>query len=762
MKHKKLTNLVFGFAFCLLTLTTYSLYAEEGNPTSAELIEKAWEVHGKHDIEETSKVTQQCIDLYQDEAKRQQASLSTLPKGSDIANYRVLNDVATAYFIQGESYMRQEKFPEAIQTFETIIKEFPFAQAWDPRGWYWQISEAAQESIDKIQKYKALALPEEIAEEMVTSIVLSDSGSQDFVDYTKYGEFKNLDKKGYAYIVHDQAGLIQAVGEGVYPNTASVRHNPRFKTAKQEGRLEGPAWDFLHSPDLEAAFFKWATAPEPAGIKLFYTGLILEKAGLIKQAIKCYYAIVVHFPSSYGWTYWHTPWYVGQAAIAKINYLLRQNPKFQHRLVDAQIRIVNGYDNDVSNDIAIVNPGRWEKVSRKALTRKQRIKSGRVEKILGDGKVRMFQYQNKAWQLQLRGKPYVIKGITYTPTKVGQSPDDGTLGNWMSEDFNNNDKIDGPYDAFVDKNRNNLQDEDEPAVGDFRLMQEMGVNTIRIYHHPQKVDKELLRDLYENYGIMVIMGDFLGKYALGSGASWYEGTDYRNPKHQKNMIASVTMMVEEFKNEPYILFWLLGNENVYGVACNADKNPEGFFKFANEAATTIKSLDSEHPVALCNGDVLFLDVFAKYCPDIDIFGANAYRGDYGFGYLWQGAKEIIDKPVFITEFGCPAYAQSKTTDEAEQLQAKYHRAAWEDIEYNMIGNAGAGNAIGGIIFEWLDEWWKAYEPALHDYKPLWAGPFPDGFMHEEWLGLCGQGNGFQSPFLRQLRKAYFLYKDIWR
>ncbi|MFC1658886.1 hypothetical protein ACFL1D_05845, partial [Candidatus Omnitrophota bacterium] len=75
---------------------------------------------------------------------------------------------------------------------------------------------------------------------------------------------------------------------------------------------------------------------------------------------------------------------------------------------------------------------------------------------------------------------------------------------------------------------------------------------------------------------------------------------------------------------------------------------------------------------------------------------------------------------------------------------------------------GSGNAIGGIIFEWMDEWWKAYEPGLHDYKPLWAGPFPDGFMHEEWLGLAGQGDGTQSPFLRQLRKAYYMYKEIWR
>ncbi|RLB79190.1 MAG: hypothetical protein DRH17_14140, partial [Deltaproteobacteria bacterium] len=215
-------------------------------------------------------------------------------------------------------------------------------------------------------------------------------------------------------------------------------------------------------------------------------------------------------------------------------------------------------------------------------------------------------------------------------------------------------------------------------------------------------------------------------------------------------------------DEPYILFWLLGNENVYGVACNADKDPEGFFKFANEVACIIKSLDPEHPVALCNGDTLFLDVFGKYCPDIDIFGANAYRGNYGFGYLWQAVKEEADKPAFITEFGCPAYAEGKTREEAEELQAEYHRAAWEDIQYNMSDGPGVGNAIGGIIFEWLDEWWKAYEPGMHDTKPLWAGPFPDGYMHEEWLGLCGQGDGSQSPFLRQLRKAYYAYQEMWR
>ena len=754
--------------------TTYS----QEKPTSGELIVKAWEVHGIKDEEHyklTLQYTQQLIDLYKDEADRQEASLKAFPKNkNEIEQVAVLNDVGTAYFIQGECYRDQAKFAEAIKAFKVVMYQYCYAQAWDPRGWYWKVALAAKESVVKLNPKETLTPlpcpgvePQETKKiqvsQLPTKIVLYDPGKEDFIDYTKYGEFKNVGTKDYQYVVKDQEGLSQAVGEGIYPNTTSIRWDPEFKIVQKEKRSEGSHWDFVNSADLEAAFLKWALAPEPQGVKLYYTGLLLEKSGLIKHALKCYYAIVVHFPSSYGWTYWHTPWYVAQAAISKIKFILRRNPQLGYRLVDADIRVINGYDNDLANDIVIANPGRLIKAN---LLEKLKSKPSKdllsIKRRLGKGKVRLVQYETGDWQMLVDNKPFLIKAITYSPTKIGESPDEGTQTNWMENDFNHNDKIDGPYDSFVDKNSNNLQDKNEPAVGDFKLMKYMGVNAIRLYHQPFKVNKVLLRDLYNKYGIRIIMGDFLGKYALGSGAPWYPGTDYNNAQHKKNMMESVTKMVLEFKDEPFILFWLLGNENVYGFACNANKEPDAFFKFANEVAKQIKAIDPQHPVAICSGDTLFLDKFGKNCPDIDIFGTNAYRGDYGFGYLWQQVKEEAGIPVFITEFGCPAYAAGKTKEEAEYLQAEYHRGSWEDIQSNMAFREGAGNSLGGVVFEWLDEWWKAYEPFIHDTKGLFAGPFPDGYMHEEWLGVCGQGNGKLSPYLRQLRQSYYMYKKMWR
>jgi len=772
--------MVHNLAFVIYFILTCALcpvpcaYAQE-NPSSGELIVKAWEVHGKKDVEATFQYTQQLIDLYKDEAGKQQASLKMLPKSkNEIGAVQILNDVGTAHFIQGESYRNQNKKEEAIKAFKVVVDKYYYAQGWDPRGWFWSVSRASRESIIKLNPKEPLrsplpfevppeTIPKKQVSQKLTKIVLYDPGKEAFLNYEKYGEFKNIGTKDYQYIVRDQEGLSAAVGEGVHPNTTSIRWDPEFKKAQKEKRLEGSHWDFVQSPDLEAAFLKWATAAEPQGVKLFYTGLILEKAGLIKHAIKCYYAAVVHFPGSYGWTYWHTPWYVSQAAIAKINFLLRRNPSLGYKLVDADIKIINGFDHDLSNDIIITNPGKFVKVNLlDRLKPKTSVDLLSIKRRLGKGKVHLVQYQAGDWQLLVDEKPYIIKAITYAPTKIGQSPDEGTLGNWMEEDFNQNDKIDGPYDAFVDKNRNNLQDKDEPSKGDFQLMQEMGINTIRLYHHPLKVNKELLRDLYNTFGIRVILGDFLGKYAIGSGAPWYPGTDYNNEEHKKKMMESVINMVLEFKDEPYILFWLLGNENVYGFACNADKEPDAYFKFANEVAKQIKSIDPEHPVAISSGDVLFLDKLGQDAPDIDIFGTNAYRGDYGFGFLWRQVKEQLDKPAFITEFGCPAYAEGKPQGEAEAAQAEYHWGSWEDIENNMAFKDGEGNSLGGVVFEWLDEWWKAYEPSVHDTKGLFTGPFPDGFMHEEWLGVCGQGNGKLSPFLRQLRKSYYMYKKMWR
>lgn len=778
----KFSTMLFTFCFLFFTFSLIgTISAQEQQrvskedisgktqeiPSLEELVSLSRKAKDKNEFEEVYMHVEAALEQWGDRARSQQSSLKDFPSTGQIKDYIILNNVAQCQFIKAEALKKQGRIEEAIAAFGLIISDFSFSQAWDPRGWYYKLADTAQEAIDRMKGRDPRA--EKCKDAHKSQINLYDPGKEDIVDYTAYGEFVGVGSQDYKYIVKDQEGLSRAVGEGIHPNTTSVRWDPAYRKVKEENRLAGSHWDFVHSLDLQASFIKWALAPEVSGVRQFYTALILEKSGLITQAIKAYYAIVIHYPHTVGWTYWRTPWYVGQAAIAKIKYLCKKYPHLNMKLVGAKIQVNNGFDNNIINDVFIVHPGKIIKnglrrtfsARVKKFIKKKKMQS-KLKKRSTDKGVYFLEHENGDWQLIVEGRPYVIKGVTYAVAKVGQSPDEGTLKNWMEYDYNNNGKCDGPYDAFVDANRDNKQDAGERAIGDFELMKRMGVNTIRIYHQPHKINKEILRNLYNNYGIRVIMGDFLGKYALGSNAEWDPGTDYNNPQHRKNMLESVRKMILEFKDEPYILMWLLGNENVYGVACNADKEPDAFFKFVNVAADLIKSLDKDHPVAIASGDTLYLDSFAKNCPDVDAYGANAYRGEYGFGAFWESIEDLTGKPAFVTEYGCPAYVYCFNRDEAEEAQAEYVKNCWEDIMDNAVLGTGCGNAVGGVLFEWLDEWWKGYEPLVHDTKGLWVGPFPDGYMHEEWLGVCGQGDGSLSPFLRQLRKAYYVYQKMWK
>jgi tetratricopeptide (TPR) repeat protein len=756
-----------AYALILAILFLGVPYVQAQDRSSSEIVRLAWEASNRGDLTALSALVDEILKNYGRQATALASQLNNFPPRTKGSDYKVMSDVATTLFIRAETFMHQGKNDEATRQFKVIIAQYPWSQSFDPsRGSYWSVAEKSQDSIDVMEGKNPLdAAPLKKAPKTIP--VLRNSG-EEIVDWTKYGRFLNVGTKDFHYQIIDLAGLEAALGEGIYPNIMDVYKDPGYRKALKAGRLQGSHWDFVNTTDLQAAFYKWVTAPESWGVRLFYIGQIFEKAGMLPQAIKAYHSLIVNFPTTIAWTYWQTPWYPAQAAVYKIQYLIRVHPELHMEFKGGNIHISD--PDDPHHFVAATKPGTIRKLSMLEIVQQKlnlqppAMPLGKPVFYSGQGEVRFVKYENGHWQLLVDNKPFFIKGMSYMPTKVGQSPDDGTLVDWMKEDDNHDGVISAPYEAWVDVYGDNKRHADEPAVGDFQLMKEMGVNTLRIYYQTSMVsDKAFLEKMYEGYGFKVAMSNFLGKYAIGSGAKWSEGTDYENPVHQQNMLNYVRQMVMAFKDEPYILMWILGNENNYGVASNADKKPDAYYKFVNEVAKMIKSIDPNHPVAICNGDTLFLDKFGKDAPDVDAFGANVYRGDYGFGSFWEDVAELSGKPAFITEYGAPAYGgASMTYAQAQQAQSDYHKGNWLDILDNSAGYAeGAGNSVGGMTFEWLDEWWKDYSPSIHDTKADAIGPFPGGYYFEEWFGIFGQGDGSQSPFLREPRKVYYTYKELW-
>ena len=582
---------------------------------------------------------------------------------------------------------------------------------------------------------------------------LAEPGSV-FVDYTKYGKYVGMGTADYHYVVTDKEGLCKALGEGLYPNSTDLSKDPVF--LKMKGSLETPKESFgLWAGDpaeAQANFYRWASSDQDPASRLFFAAESFKDAKMWMQALKAYYAVLVQFPtatrknSADSWS-WSAS--LAQKARDKILFIVRQHPELGVDFVASNIEIDNvGAENQRS---VRLNPGYFIK-----LPPDPPVKMPAIVETLGTGKVKLVKYANHHWMMTVDGQPYFIKGLCYDATTIGQSPD---LKNMTG--FPDLDDPPGVFDSWVDKNKNNAQDADEKAIGDPALLKNMGCNTIRLYYGARS--KSSLQRFCKEAGVKVAMGVAFGAYALDSGSTWEKGTDYTDRAQQEHILKVLTDMVLQYKDEPYILCWVLGNENNYGVANNANKYPATYCDLVERACRMVHEIDPNHPVAACMGDVGMLDKMAQFAPDLDIMALNAYRGSEGFGDLWEKVRQQTDKPVFISEMGCPAFFNGKGED--EEGQAHYLEGAWKDIQYNRGGEQGVGNALGGFVFEWTDEWWKAgawKSPATHDTgKGQWQGPFPDGWGHEEWFGITSQGDGKHSPYLRQLRKAYWTLKNLW-
>ena len=362
------------------------------------------------------------------------------------------------------------------------------------------------------------------------------------------------------------------------------------------------------------------------------------------------------------------------------------------------------------------------------------------------------------YRLLLDGKPYLIKGVCYNPIPIGK---------------------DYEYNFWADPGK--------PWLADGKLMKQMGVNTVRFYRvgkNPDEV-KRVLDDLHGKFGIRVLMGSYLGFW------NW-PPPNYSEEAFTEKVRTEVLEMVRLYKDNPAILMWVLGNENNYSFDRNIqrwssdaiDALPDAesqrkekariYYAFVNRLARDIKKIDSKHPVVMGAGEVSSLDLAKAECPDIDALGMIAYRGPT-FGNLFRQVKQKFDLPVIMIEWGADSYNAYRREPD-EESQADFIKLQWQDIERNTAGKKGAGNSLGGTLFEWNDEWWKGnenlpYTWSVQETAAHWfnASYYYDAEaaehlnMNEEWWGIVALDpkNKVKGMDSRVPKKSYVVLKDLW-
>ena len=227
----------------------------------------------------------------------------------------------------------------------------------------------------------------------------------------------------------------------------------------------------------------------------------------------------------------------------------------------------------------------------------------------------------------------------------------------------------------------------EALDNEMGLLKNMGVNTIRVY---TGMPKKWIEYVYLNYGIYTMLNHSFGRYGLTIDGVWKPNTEYSDIKTRDILLKETKDMVTEYKDTKGLLLFLLGNENNYGLFWDGAETENiplkdrkstvrahSMYKLFNEATLAMKSIDSSHPIAICNGDLLFLDIISQECKSIDILASNVYRGS-SFGDLFERVKKEYGKPVLFSEFGSDAFNVS-TNQEDQNSQAFYLKSNWKIV-----------------------------------------------------------------------------------
>ncbi len=187
------------------------------------------------------------------------------------------------------------------------------------------------------------------------------------------------------------------------------------------------------------------------------------------------------------------------------------------------------------------------------------------------------------------------------------------------------------------------------------------------------------------------------------------GFDYDNADQVKKQFNFLKSVVDQFKDNPAILFYGIGNE------LDLDYSNTNVWNAVQDIAKYIHEVDPNHPTSTVTAglDSLEVQLIKARCPDIDIYCVNTY-GDIAsvpkniarFG--WTG-------PYMITEWGPNGHWESPQTSWGVSIeQTSTEKKDSYLTRYKKYIEPNKNYCIGSYAFLW---------GAKQEYTETWYGLF---------------------------------------
>jgi cellulose synthase (UDP-forming) len=273
------------------------------------------------------------------------------------------------------------------------------------------------------------------------------------------------------------------------------------------------------------------------------------------------------------------------------------------------------------------------------------------------------------YYLEVNGEEFFIKGIAYNPCH-----------DWR--------------DGNIPLSRKKL-------MKDFKLIQEMGANTIRRYN-PGLYDRNIL-NIAEETGLKVIYGFYFAP-----------DVDYFSDTIKVNKYIDETLeYVEKYKDYPSVLAWGIGNET-WGLLKHHFQKPyltqvrNSYVEMLERIALEIKKRDSGKAVITCSEHSWQLAgelVAMQEAPSIDIIGINSYYNEQISTLLDLNIKYNPGRPYLISEFGPRGYWNRDYTafeNDCFKEDNDFQKAKWYEYQWKNYIAKNKGFNIGGVAYSWSD------------------------------------------------------------
>jgi hypothetical protein len=294
------------------------------------------------------------------------------------------------------------------------------------------------------------------------------------------------------------------------------------------------------------------------------------------------------------------------------------------------------------------------------------------------------------WQLQVDGKPYVARGVTFS----------------------------GSRSADYEK--------------DCARLAALGVNTLRTWG--TGTETRVLLDAAHKHGLKVLVGLWLRQGRPGAESD--DSFDYiRDTKGMKKQFTETLAQVRHFKDHPAVLAWGIGNEVLLNSPDDASK--EAYARFLEQVVSEVKKIDAGHPIISVDAWMFGVPWWEKYTPSLDAYGLNVYGG--GIHVLPGELKKAgVTKPWFITEFGAQgewdapkdANGVPREPDDTQKYDAIVD--GWRNA---LAPQVQAGRCLGLFVFNYS---------ASFDHTGLWLGMLSGTSTRPAWHAVREAYSG-QKP-----------------